>query len=184
MVAWICILIRQVISGKAFFVYTSAVDSINHAEFYEKFKMANTFNTWFLVTEIHVWMLMARAMAEREHSKLIRDNIVASMWEDISERSTKMAPESKRKLTKQIKELSDYFNFAIIAYDEGLTTDDKQLASALWTRFFLSNCDNYEHIELLVKYIRINVNWFTKFEWDIQLISNLIHFFSTNRSRS
>lgn len=131
---------------------------MNHTEFTTKFNMANTFNTWFLITEIHVWMLMVRAMAERDRGQLIRNNIVESLWADALTRSKTMAPDDSRLVKKQIEELSGQFQYAIVSYDEGLTKDDRQLASALWKRFFNSNCDDYEHIELMVKYIRLNVS--------------------------
>lgn len=120
--------------------------------------MPNTFNSWFLITEIHVWMLMVRAMGERQHAELIRNNVVESLWSDVMIRTQTLAPDEARTVKKQIKELSGQFQYAIISYDEGLTKDDKQMASALWKRFFNSNCDNYEHIELMVKYIRYNVS--------------------------
>lgn len=140
-------------------VYAQGVDQVNHTEFLSKFHMPNTFNTWFLITEIHVWMLMVRAMGERDHGQLIRNNIVESLWSDALERSKAMAPDDSRLIKKQISELSGQFQYAIVSYDEGLTKDDKQLASALWKRFFNSNCDNYEHIELMVNYIRRNVSF-------------------------
>lgn len=120
--------------------------------------MPNTFNSWFLITEIHVWMLMVRAMAEKEHGQLIRNGIVTALWTDVLTRTKEMAPGSMRLIKKQVEELSQQFQYAIVSYDEALTTDDKIMASAVWNRFFGSNCDNYEHIELLVKYIRHNVS--------------------------
>lgn len=141
-------------------LYAQGVDQLNHSDFVKKFQMPNTFNSWFLVTEIHVWMLMVRAMAEREHGQIIRNGIVAALWTDALERSKSLAPGSMRLIKKQIEELSEQFQYAIVSYDEGLTKDDKQLASALWKRFFQSNCDDYEHIELLIKYIRYNVSYF------------------------
>lgn len=33
-------------------------------------------------------------------------------------------------------------------------SDDRVLAAALWRRFFEMNCDDYENIERLVKYVR------------------------------
>lgn len=101
---------------------------------------------------------MVRAMAERDHGVLIRNNMVETLWSDAMVRTKSLAPGESRQVKKQIKELSGQFQYAIISYDEGLTKDDKQLASALWKRFFSSNCDNYEHIELMVKYIRYNVS--------------------------
>lgn len=139
-------------------LYAKSVDNLNHSEFRIKFGMPDSFNSWFLITEIHVWMLMVRGMAEREHGMIIRNGIVAAMWTDSLERAKSMAPGSFGLIKKQIKEISGQFHYAIISYDEGLTTDDKQLASALWKRFFESNSDDYEQIELLVKYIRYNVS--------------------------
>jgi len=48
--------------------------------------MTDTFFSWFLVTELHVWMIMVRYMAEGKHGKLIRDNVIAAMWEDTDAR--------------------------------------------------------------------------------------------------
>lgn len=51
-------------------------------------------------------------------------------------------------------ELSYQFNAAIIGYDEGIMSDDKLLASALWRRFFVYECNNPEHLEKLLIYVR------------------------------
>jgi len=48
--------------------------------------MTDTFFSWFLVTELHVWMIMVRYMAEGKNGKLIRDNVIAAMWEDTDAR--------------------------------------------------------------------------------------------------
>lgn len=146
----------QTIKGKSALVYGEGIDAINHTEFVDRFQMENSFNSWFLITEIHVWMLMVRAMAEIEHGQAIRNEISGALWSDVVTRTKEIG--QSRLVKKQINLLSQQFQYAIVAYDEGLTTDDKQLASALWTRFFDSNCDNYENIELLVKYIRYNVS--------------------------
>lgn len=148
----------QVIAGQAVLLYGHGIDQLDHKEFISKFNMPNTFNSWFLITEIHVWMLMVRAMGERQHGELIRNNVVESLWSDVMVRTGTLAPNEASTVKKQIKELSGQFQYAIISYDEGLTKDDKQMASALWKRFFNSNCDNYEHIELMIKYIRYNVS--------------------------
>lgn len=58
---------------------------------------------------------------------------------------------------RQIAELSYQFNAAIIGYDEGIMSDDKVLASALWRRFFCLECNNPEHLEKLLIYVRKQV---------------------------
>lgn len=50
------------------------------------FNMADTFFSWFLVTELHLWMIMVRYMAEGNAGKLVRNNAVATLWEDTTAR--------------------------------------------------------------------------------------------------
>lgn len=52
--------------------------------------MTDTLFSWFLVTELHVWMMMVRYMAEGKSGELIRNNIVAAMWEDTNARIEKL----------------------------------------------------------------------------------------------
>lgn len=52
--------------------------------------MPDTFNSWFLVTELHVWMLMVKAMEIGGDGRLIRNFIVEAMWEDVSTKGKKL----------------------------------------------------------------------------------------------
>lgn len=132
----------------------------------KQFHMENTFASWFKVSNLHVWMLMVRSMGERENGLLIRNQIVEAMWKDVVLRAKKLGPYSTRVLQKQIWELQDVFEYSVFAYDEGITSDDKQLASTIWTQFFNQNCDDYVQIELMVKYVRANVSiWRQPNEW-------------------
>lgn len=54
----------------------------------------------------------------------------------------------------QVDELSEQFQAALIAYDEGLQSNDIVLASALWRRFFNQNCNSPEKLESLIHYVR------------------------------
>jgi len=58
---------------------------------------------------------------------------------------------------QQLEEISYQFNAAIIGYDEGIQSDDKTLAGALWRRFFQLECNNPEHVETLLIYVRKQV---------------------------
>lgn len=55
---------------------------------------------------------------------------------------------------QQIEILSEQFQAALIAYDEGIMSDDRVLSGALWRRFFAMKCDDIVMIERLVKYVR------------------------------
>jgi len=50
------------------------------------FNLADTFFSWFLVTELHVWMIMVRYMADEKDGKLVRNHVVAAMWDDTKAR--------------------------------------------------------------------------------------------------
>jgi len=52
--------------------------------------MPDTFFSWFLVTELYVWMLMARVMNEGENGRLVRNAIVEAMWQDVDYRSKQL----------------------------------------------------------------------------------------------
>ncbi|KAH8314659.1 hypothetical protein KR074_006849 [Drosophila pseudoananassae] len=139
-------------------LYESVADKINYVAFFNDFKLPNTFNSWFLVTELHVWLLLMRAMAEGsetgEDGRFLRNCIVEAMWGDVNTRAKKLGANNPSRTRQQIETLSEQFQAALIAYDEGIMSDDIVLAGALWRRFFEMNCDDYVKIERLVKYVR------------------------------
>ncbi|XP_005184701.2 ubiquinol-cytochrome-c reductase complex assembly factor 1 [Musca domestica] len=142
-------------------LYESVADKINYLAFFNDFNMPNTFNSWFLVTELHVWMLLLRSMAEGSESgedgRFLRNCIVEALWSDVNTRAKKLGANNPSRTRQQIEELSEQFQAALIAYDEGIMSEDRVLAAALWRRFFALNCDDYEKIERLVKYVRRQV---------------------------
>ncbi|XP_047371037.1 ubiquinol-cytochrome-c reductase complex assembly factor 1 [Vespa velutina] len=150
------------IKTHAYSEYEYIVDKIDYSTFYKDFNMADTFFSWFLITELHVWMLMVRLMAEGKYGKLARNALVEAMWDDIEIRS-KMLEKINPSIRKEQKvELSYQFNAAILAYDEGLMSDDKVLARALWETFFNLECNNPEVIEKLLIYVRKQINLLDK----------------------
>ncbi|XP_037937589.1 ubiquinol-cytochrome-c reductase complex assembly factor 1-like [Teleopsis dalmanni] len=142
-------------------LYETVADKINYLVFFRDFKLPNTFNSWFLVTELHVWMLLVRAMAEGSESgedgRFLRNCIVEAMWGDVNMRAKKLGANNPSQTRKQIEILSEQFQAALIAYDEGAMSNDSIMAGALWRRFFEMNCEDYERIERLVKYVRIQM---------------------------
>ncbi|XP_029672297.1 ubiquinol-cytochrome-c reductase complex assembly factor 1 [Formica exsecta] len=141
-------------------VYENVVSQIDYPFFYKHFNMADTFFSWFLVTELHVWMIIVRYMAEGNAGKLIRKSIVTTLWQDTNARAENLGKITEKLRNKQIKEISEQFNAALIGYDEGIQSDDKVLAAALWRRFFHLECNNPEHIETLIIYVRKQIYLF------------------------
>ncbi len=166
-------------------MYGAVVDGIKYHEIFLKFNLPNTFNSWFLITELHVWMLMVRAMAEGsekgQDGKFVRNSIVEAMWTDVNKRAKKLKAGNTSEVRNQIHILSEQFQAALITYDEGLMFDDKVLAGALWRRFFEMNCENYEHLETMVKYVRKHVRifefyFFLSFCIELKLNNNFLPF--------
>lgn len=139
-------------------LYENIADRVNYIEFFGEFQLKDTFNSWFLVTELHVWLLCTRVMQEgasdKEDGRFIRNCLVEAMWADVSARSKKLGNDNPSLKRKQIEILSEQFQAALISYDEGLWFDDKALANALWRRFFNSECSDFTQLEKLVKYVR------------------------------
>lgn len=142
--------------------YGHIVNKLNYSAFYEEFKMPDTFFSWFLVTELHVWMLMVRYMGEGKDGKLVRHNLVEAMWKDIDGRVNKLGEINPTRKNKQIMRLSSQFNAALIDYDEGLLSEDKVLAAAIWRMFFNSENNNPEQIETVVIYVRKQIHLLDK----------------------
>lgn len=140
--------------GLGYQLYDNIPDTLDYSIFFKDLGMSDTFYSWFKVTELHVWMLMVRFMAEGDKGKVIIENMVESMWHDVFVRATKLGPIKSNIKRTQIMEMSDQFNAAIIDYDEGILSDDKTLAGALWRTFFCLECNDPEQLEKLLIYVR------------------------------
>lgn len=131
---------------------------MNYFEFFNEFGLKDTFNSWFLVTELHVWLLLTRVMQEgansNEDGRFLRNCIVEAMWADVQTRSKKLGSDNPSFTREQVTILSEQFQASLLAYDEGLCFDDKALASAMWRRFFEAQSDDFVKLEKLVKYVR------------------------------
>lgn len=71
-------------------MYESVVDKIDYAEWFTHFKLSDTFFSWFVVTELHIWMLMIRCMSEGPDGRLLRNFLVETLWADASIRAKKV----------------------------------------------------------------------------------------------
>uniref|UniRef100_A0A8C5XC98 Ubiquinol-cytochrome c reductase complex assembly factor 1 n=1 Tax=Microcebus murinus TaxID=30608 RepID=A0A8C5XC98_MICMU len=57
-------------------------------------------------------------------------------------------------LKKNMLMMTNNFYAAILGYDEGILSDDHGLAAALWRTFFNQKCEDPRQLELLVEYVR------------------------------
>uniref|UniRef100_A0A8C2M562 Ubiquinol-cytochrome c reductase complex assembly factor 1 n=1 Tax=Cricetulus griseus TaxID=10029 RepID=A0A8C2M562_CRIGR len=57
-------------------------------------------------------------------------------------------------LKKNMAYMTNSFYASILGYDEGILSDDRGLAAALWRTFFNQKCEDPRQLELLVEYVR------------------------------
>lgn len=134
-------------------MYTSCVEKTDFEEFFLRCQMPDTFNSWFLITLLHVWMCLVRMKQEGRSGKYMCRIIVHFMWEDVEQRGRVMGVNSYI-LKKNMILMTNNFYAAILGYDEGILSDDRGLAAALWRAFFNQKCEDPRQLELLVEYVR------------------------------
>ncbi|KAL4716645.1 hypothetical protein ACJJTC_008280 [Scirpophaga incertulas] len=158
-----------------YLLYEAVPDKIKYEEWFETLNLPDTFASWFTITELHVWMLMVRYMAEdmiatnndkkkyvKGDGHFVRNCIIEALWADVGNKIKLLEGANPSIARKQVSELSEQFQAALVAYDEGLS-DDKILAAAVWRRFYLMSHDaKVENIERLVHYVRHQISLLDK----------------------
>jgi len=147
------------------FILLSHCSQLQQLEkFFREFDMPDSFYSWFLVTELHVWMLASRLMEEGDYGREVRNAMVEALWQDCETRAKSIGDLAASVRSQQIIDMSEEFQAALFVYDEGLLSGDKELANALWRRFFLSmkedeekQAPDMEKVALLVDYVRRNM---------------------------
>ncbi|XP_057262386.1 ubiquinol-cytochrome-c reductase complex assembly factor 1 isoform X1 [Pezoporus wallicus] len=137
-------------------MYTCCVEKTDYEEFFNRCQMPDTLNSWFLVAQLHVWMCLVRMKQEGRTGKYMCRYIVHCMWEDVEQRGKVMGINSVV-LKQDMRSMVENFYAALFGYDEGILSDDHVLAAALWRNLFNKNCEDPRHLELLVEYVRKQV---------------------------
>ncbi|XP_075419832.1 ubiquinol-cytochrome c reductase complex assembly factor 1 isoform X2 [Tenrec ecaudatus] len=139
-------------------MYTSCVEKTDFEEFFLRCQIPDTFNSWFLITLLHVWMCLVRMKQEGRSGKYMCRIIVHFMWEDVEQRGKVMGV-NPYILKKNMVLMTNSFYAAILGYDEGILSDDHGLAAALWRTFFNQKCEDPRHLALLVEYVRKQIQY-------------------------
>ncbi|XP_040431722.1 ubiquinol-cytochrome-c reductase complex assembly factor 1 isoform X3 [Cygnus olor] len=147
---------RWKIKVAALRMYTCCVEKTDYEEFFNRCQMPDTLNSWFLVAQLHVWMCLVRMKQEGRAGKYMCRYIVHCMWEDVQQRGKVMGINSVV-LKEDLRRMVENFYAALFGYDEGILSDDHVLAAALWRNLFNRNCEDPRHLELLVEYVRKQV---------------------------
>ncbi len=162
------------LSESSVYLYESCTDGIDIEKFFHFCKLPDTYLSWFLVTQLHVWMCMTRAMIDGKEGRTMRNEIVARMWDDSDARLKKLThmPASDRR--NGLEDLLQQFQATIFSYDEGLLTDDRTLASALWRVLFIYESVDPHVLETMVSYVRTQVHHLTTIETEKFLLDGKI----------
>jgi len=134
-------------------LYESVADQHNYQAFFRLCEMPDTFFSWYLVTELHVWMLCVRLADDGPEGKFCRNQLITAMWEDLETRAKKLGPVVASVRNEQIQQTSQHFQASLIGYDEGLL-EDRVLAGALWRRLFSSGGGDATRLETVLAYTR------------------------------
>ncbi|KAF8788653.1 Ubiquinol-cytochrome-c reductase complex like protein [Argiope bruennichi] len=137
--------------------YEKCADTIDYPEFFKYFDLPDTFQSWFLIVQLHVWMCTLIAITEKS-GLVFRTHIVDAMWVDVETRLGHLK-EVRRSYRKQfLAEITDQFRASQIAYDEGVLCDDTVLASAVWRTIFGFRNMDPRVLEAMVFYIRKQID--------------------------
>lgn len=110
-------LTRNTLRLSAAHLYVACTDKVPVEIFFRELNLPDTFFSWFVITEIHVWMMMCRLMAEGPEGKFGRNELVKCLWDDCDKRITiYKLPRKQQK--EMMTSLSDQFRAAVISYDE------------------------------------------------------------------
>lgn len=151
-------------------MYTCCVERINYDEFFEKCSLPDTLNSWFLVAQLHVWMCLVRMRQEGREGKYMCRYIVHSMWEDVEQRSKIMGIDAVHR-KESMRAMTETFYAAIFGYDEGVLSDDSVLAAALWRNIFNRQCEDPAQLELMVEYVRKQMQFIEALDGDDLLLT-------------
>ena len=144
---------RHILKLNATRLYICLSEQIDFDLFISDLQLDDTFNSWFRVLELHVWLLLVRLSQEGDDGKLVTKHFVESMWKDVEKRS-KQIKSSPSQRKRGLAQLYAELQTAICAYDEGMLSDDMVLAGAIWRSFFQSEIVTPKQLETLVCYIR------------------------------
>ncbi|KAG4305789.1 hypothetical protein PORY_000699 [Pneumocystis oryctolagi] len=129
----------------------------NCNSWYSKHLLPPSFQTWFHITMLHVWMLMVRIRAlPKKITKMYQQEFINHFFEDCEYRMRNdYKIRSERIISLYMKDLLMQFHGSVFAYDEGLYRGDSVLALALWRNLYAGKTDiNLSLLAASVLYVR------------------------------
>ncbi|BGO99443.1 Serine carboxypeptidase 3 [Rhodotorula toruloides] len=106
--------------------------------FYEECYLPPSFQTWFSITTLHVWLLSVRFRSlPAPLGRVYIQELINQMFVDVENRIRGPYKVTQNRLVKgYMKDLLEQYHGACAAYDEGLIRGDPVLAAAIWRNVF------------------------------------------------
>lgn len=148
---------RVSLARATIFHYEACTDKLDPSKYFEYFQLPDTLYSFYLVVQIHVWLCQARSMREGPEGRILRNEIIERMWQDFDVRLSKVEVYSSSNRKSILNDLLYHHQGAMFSYDEGLLSDDKTLANAIWRTLFSKDAVDPRVLESAVKYVRIQM---------------------------
>ncbi|KAI9144212.1 ubiquinol-cytochrome C chaperone-domain-containing protein [Paraphysoderma sedebokerense] len=117
-------------------------------------ELPDTFQTWFSLSLVHIWLLMVRLRAEGPVGKEYIQGVVDHFFRDMEDRLWAMGIKQQSIISRSLKEFLSMFYGGVLAFDEGLGSEnDIVLGAAVWRNLFAMNSD-MEEVSVVVEYMR------------------------------
>ncbi|ESO84119.1 hypothetical protein LOTGIDRAFT_108143 [Lottia gigantea] len=141
-------------------MYFCVTEQLDFQYYIKEFDLPDTLNSYFILVTLHIWLCTVRLANQGSEGEIVRNSMVEIMWSDIEEKGKNLV---QSKASTSVRQALEKYNntllYMFLSLDEGLLSDDKTLAGAVW-RTIYEQRDNVdpEKIELLVYYIRKQVH--------------------------
>ncbi|XP_003384330.1 PREDICTED: ubiquinol-cytochrome-c reductase complex assembly factor 1-like [Amphimedon queenslandica] len=158
---------KEVLKRSAVFLYSRCINEIDYESFIKTVPLPDTFGSWFLIAHLHIWLFLVRLKREGEDGRFITHQLVNIFWTDTEERMRALGVKSGKLIQENLHELNLQFRGLIIAYEEGLLSNDMTLASAFWRNWISKKSEtDPEGLSQLVEYVRKQVQVMDKGDTD------------------
>ncbi|KYQ88443.1 hypothetical protein DLAC_11148 [Tieghemostelium lacteum] len=147
----------------SFQIYQTISNQASNISFYKEFNLPINVRSWFVVTLLHVWMVLVRLRKDGEASKQLSTDIYDRFWDDLGQKIV-VGGINQRFVGKYLKEFYNTYLGSVVSYDEALF-DDSILANSLWRNYFAMSEDvQPKDLLMMVKYIRYELNHLDKIQ--------------------
>ena len=77
---------KAILTRSAKTMYECCVEGLDYQKFYDAAGMPDTFQSWFLINQLHVWMCLVRLKPEGKDGRYMYRRMVQIFWDDVEER--------------------------------------------------------------------------------------------------